>query len=172
MKNISRILVGGGIALSLVGCFNEPPNLYQNMPRPTKIMRTPLETPLIPTSLQSAPASTPYSNYLIELTDVVFEGEVLKSNSLYLVNFYAPWCGPCKLASPIIEEIAGKYHGKIKVGKFDIGRNGSLIDKYKLNAIPTVKFYKDGEVVDELVGFGLNYKDVLELRIQDIDSKK
>ncbi len=86
-------------------------------------------------------------------TDDNFESEVLKSDVPVLVDFYAEWCGPCKMMAPAIDELAKEYEGKWKVGKFDIDANPEHAQKYGIQSIPTVMFFKGGEVVDKVIGF-------------------
>lgn len=90
---------------------------------------------------------------VVELDDKNFEGEVLRADGLVMVDFWALWCGPCKMAAPIIEELAGEYEGKVKIGKLDVDESGETASKYGVMSIPTVVMFKDGEEVDRLVGF-------------------
>ncbi|MEA3307624.1 MAG: thioredoxin [Elusimicrobiota bacterium] len=88
----------------------------------------------------------------IELTDAQFEEEVLKSQIPVLVDFWAPWCGPCKMLGPVIEELATEYEGKLKVCKLNTDDNPDSAGQYKISAIPCILFFKDGAQVNELVG--------------------
>lgn len=88
----------------------------------------------------------------LKFTDENFEQEVLKADQLVLVDFYADWCGPCKMMSPIVEEIAEEYKGAVKVGKLNTDEATSTSATYKVMSIPTILFFKNGEVVDSLVG--------------------
>lgn len=85
--------------------------------------------------------------------DENFEEEVLKSDIPVLVDFYAEWCGPCKMLAPVIDELAGEYEGKWKIGKCDVDASPQTAEKYGVQSIPTIIFVKDGEVVDKLQGF-------------------
>lgn len=89
----------------------------------------------------------------ITLNTTNFEKEVLESNIPVLVDFWAGWCGPCKMLAPTIEEIAKEYEGKVKVGKVNIDEFAPLAIKYGVASIPTVILFKDGQVVDKSVGF-------------------
>ena len=91
-------------------------------------------------------------NGLLELSDTNFENEVLNSPHPVLVDFSATWCGPCKMLAPIIEELASENSGSVKVGKLDIDNNSNTASQYGINSIPTVMIFKDGRVVDTLVG--------------------
>lgn len=86
------------------------------------------------------------------VTEANFEQEVIKSDLPVMVDFWAPWCGPCKVVGPLIEELAGEYAGKVKVGKLNVDENNALAMRYNVMSIPTIKFFKAGEVVSELVG--------------------
>ncbi len=87
-----------------------------------------------------------------QFTEANFETEVLKSDIPVLVDFYADWCGPCKMMMPVVDELAKEFDGKIKIGKINADDNGDLAAKYGVMSIPNFKFFKNGEVVDEIVG--------------------
>ncbi|MFW5962473.1 MAG: thioredoxin [bacterium] len=89
----------------------------------------------------------------IDLTSENFENEVLKSDQPALVYFWAPWCGPCKLFSPLIDEIAKEYQDKVKVCKVNIDENLNLPARYGVMSVPSVVLFKDGYEVKKLVGF-------------------
>lgn len=89
----------------------------------------------------------------IELTKENFEQEVLKSELPVLVDFWASWCGPCKMLAPIVEEIAGEYDGRAKVGKVNVDEQPELAAAFRVNSIPTVMAFKGGEVTDVSVGY-------------------
>ena len=92
------------------------------------------------------------SNYAIEVSDSTFEAEVLQSATPVLVDFWAVWCGPCKMISPVIEDLAKRYDGKVKIAKVDIDANQNVAGRYAVTSIPTVLFFKNGQVVDSVVG--------------------
>ena len=81
-----------------------------------------------------------------------FEEEVLKSELPVLVDFFADWCGPCKMMAPVIAQLAEDYDGKVKVGKINTDENTEIAVKYGVMSIPNLKIFKNGEVVDEVVG--------------------
>jgi thioredoxin 1 len=85
-------------------------------------------------------------------TDGNFESEVVKSSQLTLVDFWAEWCGPCRLLGPTIEKLADEYTGKIKVFKMNVDENPETPTRFHIRGIPTVIFFKNGQVVDQLVG--------------------
>ena len=87
-----------------------------------------------------------------ELTDATFEQEVLKSTMPVLVDFWAAWCGPCKMIAPIVEELATEYDGKLKIGKVDVDNNQKIAMQYGIRSIPTLLVFKGGKVVDQIVG--------------------
>jgi thioredoxin 1 len=87
-----------------------------------------------------------------EVTDKSFEQEVLKSDVLVLVDFWAPWCGPCRMVAPVVEEIAGQYEGQIKVVKLNTDDNPQVASQYGIRSIPTLMIFKDGQKVDMVVG--------------------
>jgi thioredoxin 1 len=89
---------------------------------------------------------------LIEFTDDNFDTEVLKSNLPVLVDFWAEWCGPCKMIAPIVEEIAGDYAGKVKVGKVNVDFNNQVAMQYGIRGIPALLVFKGGSVANQIVG--------------------
>lgn len=89
----------------------------------------------------------------VHFSDSDFEQEVLKSSSPVLVDFYAEWCGPCKMMAPIIDKLATEYEGKVKIGKLDVEANGQVSAQFGVQSIPTLLFFKGGEVVNKLVGY-------------------
>ena len=89
---------------------------------------------------------------LIEFTDDNFNTEVLKSNLPVLVDFWAEWCGPCKMIAPIVEEIAGDYAGKVKVGKVNVDFNNQVAMQYGIRGIPALLVFKGGAVANQIVG--------------------
>lgn len=101
----------------------------------------------------------------MELTEENFENEVIESDIPVLVDFWAPWCSPCKMIAPAIEEIEQEYKGKIKVGKLNIDDARSLATQYQVMSIPTIAIFKDGEIVDKVVG--VVGKDELEEKVKE-----
>ena len=86
------------------------------------------------------------------VTTASFEQEVLKSDVPVLVDFWAEWCGPCKMIAPHLDRIAEDYGGKIKIRKVDIDEERDLAEKYRVESIPTLMFFKEGKLVDQLIG--------------------
>jgi thioredoxin 1 len=106
------------------------------------------------------------SESIRELTDDNFEAEVLQSETPALIDFWAEWCMPCKMLAPTIEELAGEYAGKLKVGKVDTDANRSISMKFGISAIPTLILFKNGEVVKKFVG--LQQKSDLKAAIDEV----
>ena len=88
----------------------------------------------------------------VEFDDATFDEQVLNSDQPVLVDFSAAWCGPCKQLTPIIDELAGEYDGKAKVGKVDVDQSAGVAGKYNILSVPTVLFFNGGEKVETMVG--------------------
>lgn len=89
---------------------------------------------------------------MIEITDGNFDSEVLKSSVPVLVDFWAPWCSPCRAIAPVVEELAREYQGKLKVGKMNVDDNERVPGTFQILSIPTLLVFKDGKVAGQLVG--------------------
>jgi thioredoxin 1 len=92
------------------------------------------------------------SGISVEVTDKNFETEVIQSSTPVLVDFWAVWCGPCKMIAPAIEEMASKFSGRVKVAKMDVDSNQATATQYGIRSIPTLLIFKGGKVVDQVVG--------------------
>ncbi len=90
---------------------------------------------------------------MLELTNKSFQEEVLKAKEPVLVDFWAPWCGPCRMAGPVIDELAQEYEGKVKVGKLNVDENPKTAEKYGVMSIPTVIIFKEGKEAKRQIGF-------------------
>ena len=102
----------------------------------------------------------------VAVTEQSFEGEVLKSTVPVLVDFWAPWCGPCRVISPLVEELAETFAGKLRVAKVNIDENPRVATQFNIRAIPTLLFFKNGQVVDVIRA--AVPKDQLQRKIEDV----
>ncbi|MFC1908313.1 thioredoxin [Chloroflexota bacterium] len=100
------------------------------------------------------------------IDDTNFDETVLQSKIPVLVDFWAPWCGPCKMVAPIVEELASEYDGKIVFGKVNVDENSQIAGKYGIMGIPTLVIFKDGQPISNLVGF--RGKDQLKESLEDV----
>lgn len=103
----------------------------------------------------------------LEITDGNFKELLNKKDELLVVDFWAPWCGPCKMVGPIIEELATEYAGKVTIGKCNVDENSDLPAEYGIRNIPTVLFFKNGEIVEKQVGAAQKtaYKEKIDANI-------
>lgn len=92
------------------------------------------------------------SDGIFQLNDTLFDSEVLKSDIPVLVDFWAPWCGPCRILAPVVEEISSSYSGRIKVGKLNVDENHETTMKYGIRSIPTIIIFKNGQVFEQVIG--------------------
>lgn len=99
-----------------------------------------------------------------EFTDANFEAEVLQSDKLTMVDFWAEWCGPCRAIGPVVEELATAYAGKVNIGKVNVDNNPNISTQFGITSIPAILFIKNGEVVDKQIG--AVPKSMLEKKIQ------
>jgi thioredoxin 1 len=88
----------------------------------------------------------------LEITDANFAKEVEQSDVPVLVDFWAVWCGPCRMIAPIVEELAGEFQGKAKIGKLDVDNNPGVATKFGIRSIPTILIFKGGQLADQIVG--------------------
>lgn len=89
---------------------------------------------------------------IVSATTATWDDEVLKAKELVMVDFWAPWCGPCRMLAPTVEELAKEYAGKVKVAKLNTDESPEIASRYKIMGIPTVMFFKAGEKVEQIVG--------------------
>jgi thioredoxin 1 len=102
----------------------------------------------------------------MEFTDQNFEQEVVKSDKPVLVDFWAPWCGPCQMMGPIVDELAKEMEGKAKIGKVNVDENNNIAATYNIMSIPALKIFKEGKVVKEFIG--VQAKDTLAKALGEI----
>ena len=102
----------------------------------------------------------------IHIKDDTFENEVLKSKVPVLVDFWAPWCGPCKAAAPVLEKVAGDYKGKLKVCKLNVDDQRDTAIKYGVMSVPTMNIFKNGQVVGRITGVTPNFESDLKKKIE------
>lgn len=100
------------------------------------------------------------------LTDANFEEEVLKANGPVLVDFWATWCGPCRMLAPVVEELASEYAGRVKVCKLDVDQGMNTAGKYQISSVPTLIAFKNGQVVFQATG--LQSKDALAAKLDEL----
>jgi thioredoxin 1 len=103
---------------------------------------------------------------VLEVTDASFDQEVLKSDQPVLVDFWAGWCGPCKMIGPSVDKIAESYAGKLKVAKVNVDQNGATPSRYGIRGIPALLFFKGGKVADQIVGYVP--QEVIEEKVQKL----
>ena len=102
---------------------------------------------------------------ILEIDDSIFDAEVLKSDKPVLIDFWAPWCGPCMAISPLVEQLAGEFGDKIKFVKCNVDDNPISPGKYGIRSIPTLMFFKDGNVVEQIIGI------VAKSRLEEVINK-
>jgi thioredoxin 1 len=102
----------------------------------------------------------------IEFTDQNFDQEVLKNSQIVLVDFWAPWCGPCQTMGPIIDELAKEIGDKAKIGKCNVDENGETASKFAIMSIPSIKIFKEGKIVKEFTG--VQNKEILKKTLEEL----
>lgn len=110
------------------------------------------------------------NEFATEVTDATFESDVLQSELPVLVDFWATWCRPCKAVAPLVDEVAAQYEGKLKVMKMDVDANRETPKKYGIRGIPALFFFKDGKVIEQIVGSVP--KDTLDKSVTKVLSSK
>ena len=105
-----------------------------------------------------------------EITDATFENDVLKSDLPVLVDFWAPWCGPCRMVAPVIEKLSSTYTGKLNICKLNVDESPKTATKYNVMSIPTMIFYKAGKPVDTIIG--AMPESALQQKIEDVLARK
>jgi len=102
----------------------------------------------------------------IDTTDESFASEVLESDIPVLVDYWAPWCGPCRMVAPVLEKIAEDYEGRLKICKMNVDENREVASQYRIMSIPTMHLFKDGELVDQITGVTPNFENDLKRKIE------
>ena len=109
------------------------------------------------------------SDMIVNLNDANFEESILKTDLPALIDLWAPWCAPCKMIAPVIEELAAEYEGKVVIGKLNVDENPGIASRYGVTSIPTLIFFKDGEARDHMIGVPAgNAKKVIEDKLKNI----
>ena len=109
------------------------------------------------------------SDTVITLNDTNFEETIIQSDLPALVDLWAPWCAPCRMIAPVIEELGGEYQGKAVIGKLNVDENSGIASRYGVTSIPTLIFFKNGEVQDQMVGVPAgNAKRIIEDKLKNL----
>jgi len=103
----------------------------------------------------------------IDVTDAEFQSVVLESDVPVLVDFWAPWCGPCKMAAPVLDKVAGEYDGQVKICKVNVDEERQIATQYGIMSIPTMYLFKDGQMVDQITGVTPSFEADLKKKIDN-----
>lgn len=163
VPRVPHVLPGSlGLVLCLLAAACDPPQpVPQTDPRGS-LKATSVEQPTSPPQATKEPAG------VVELTDANFASEVLQSKTLVLVDFWAPWCGPCRILNPTIQELAREYSGRVKVCKLNIDTSPRTAEGYQITSIPRVWLFRDGKPVKKIAGLNpkQNYTRILDSELK------
>ncbi len=159
VPRVPRILAGSlGLVLSLLAAACDPPQSVSQTDPKDRPKATSVAQPTAPPQATKLPAG------VVELTDANFASEVLESKTLVLGDFWAPWCGPCRILNPTIQELAREYSGRVKVCKLNIDTSPKTAQGYQITSIPRVWLFRDGKPVKKIAGLNPkgNYTRILD----------
>lgn len=162
-RSLPILLVVLSLLLGANACSSKKKTAYKSPPKKTSPSVAP--RPVKNTTSSSTQTAAPKGVVNVS-GESQFKSVVLDSPNLVVVDFWATWCGPCRMISPVVEDMGKKYGGKVTIAKVDADRNRAIADRYKVKVLPTILYFKNGKLIDKIVGVESDTKSQIEQKVK------